>query len=135
MFQCFIEKFSNIRNFSQITLNYKCICTQNFVDKFVVWCCVINSYTGCIKSFATFFILHISRLEKMIKSWFFFQKMQHEKLYKKYIRKYLLIDSKDFFVVIINNLYDTAMSQCDRGNKNVSKTFSFFFTNLYTRIM
>ncbi len=27
--------------------------------------------TGCTKSFATFFILHLSQLPKMIKSWFF----------------------------------------------------------------
>ncbi len=80
--------------------------------------------TRCTESFATFFILHISRLEKMIKSWFFFQKMQHEKLYKKYIRKYLLIDSKDFFVVIINNLYDTGVSQHD---KNACKFFLDFY--------
>jgi hypothetical protein len=61
--------------------------------------------------------------------------VQHEKLYKKYIRKSLLTGSNDFLAVIINNLYSTAISQCNRRNRNVSKTFSFFFARLYTQLV
>ncbi len=56
-------------------------------------------------------------------------------LQKQSIRKSLLTGSNNFFVVIIDNLYATAISQCNQTNRNVSKTFSFFSANLCTQLV
>jgi len=42
------------------------------------------------------FVLHVSQLEKMIKSSFFFQKMRRRKLYKNCINKFILENKKVF---------------------------------------
>ena len=73
-----------------------------------------------LQKFCDIFILHISRLEKMIKSWFCFEKMRRKKLYKNCIKRLLFTCSDGFPTLNMNNLHDSATSQ---RNKNVWKTF------------
>ena len=80
-------------------------------------------HTGCTKSFATFLISRISLLEKMIKSWFLFQKMHCEKLYKTLYKQIHIDLFWWLFILNMNDLHGSAVSQ---RNKNVSKMFLFW---------
>ena len=72
--------------------------------------------------FTDIFVLHISRPNKMIKSWSFLQKMRHEKLYKNCIKQFCWLAMVTFPLLNMNNLHSTTTSQ---QNKNVRKTFLF----------
>ena len=58
------------------------------------------------KVWKTIFVLHISRIEKMITFWFFFGKMHHRKLYTSCVNKSLLQNKNRFpnFFFMLNTL-------------------------------
>ena len=74
------------------------------------------------------FLHHTSWLKKMIKSWFFLEKMRHEKLYKNCINKFLLTCSDGSSILKMKKLHDSVTFH---QNGYVWRTFYFAYISAW----